>query len=210
LEWVARLVTEGELPRGFLIRARIVGASYGTQQSVIDEIVDDHVSMAVVLLHAQDRRYAEQAVTAVTDADLAVNALGDLATNLARAAGTESDGPRSTARDLAYGLLEAPYRRWLTRLANTDDPYAQRTAWQQEVYEIVGRLGDRLMAAAGDAAWQGRTVPLKSGTDWLNSALAGKWFRAALHRGLGRPDSTDLPPDADTAPAPETTAKAPA
>ncbi|MFJ8078780.1 type I-E CRISPR-associated protein Cse1/CasA [Streptomyces sp. NPDC096176] len=210
LEWVARLVTEGELPRGFLVRARIVGAVYGTQQSVIDEIVDDHVSMAVVLLHEQDRRYAEQAVAAVTDADLAVNALGDLATNLARAAGTESDGPRSTARDLAYGLLEAPYRRWLTRLSDTDDPYAQRTAWQQEVYEIVGRLGDRLMAAAGDAAWQGRTVPLKNGTEWLNSALAGKWFRTALHRGLGRPDSTDMPPDADTAPAPETTAKAPA
>ncbi|MEU6523229.1 type I-E CRISPR-associated protein Cse1/CasA [Streptomyces sp. NPDC046924] len=210
LEWVARLVTEGELPRGFLVRARIVGACYGTQQSVIDEIVDDHVSMAVVLLHQQDRRYAEQAVAAVADADLAVNALGDLATNLARAAGTESDGPRSTARDLAYGLLEAPYRTWLARLADTDDPYVQRTDWQQQVYEIVGGLGDRLMAAAGDAAWQGRTVQLKHGTEWLNSALAGKWFRAALHKGLGRPDSTDTLPDADTASAPETTAKAPA
>ncbi|MBL3670138.1 type I-E CRISPR-associated protein Cse1/CasA [Streptomyces sp. M2CJ-2] len=210
LEWVARLVTEGELPRGFLVRARVVGACYGTQQSVIDEVVDDHVSMAVVLLHQQDRRYAEQAVAAVADADLAVNALGDLATNLARAAGTESDGPRSTARDLAYGLLEAPYRTWLARLADTDDPYVQRTAWQQQVYKIVGGLGDRLMAAAGDAAWQGRTVQLKHGTEWLNSALAGKWFRAALHKGLGRPDSTDTPPDADTASAPETTAKAPA
>lgn len=210
LEWVARLVTEGELPRGFLVRARIVGPCYGTQQSVIDEVVDDHVSMAVVLLHQQDRRYAEQAVAAVADADLAVNALGDLATNLARAAGTESEGPRSTARDLAYGLLEAPYRTWLARLADTDDPYVQRTAWQRQVYEIVGGLGDRLMAAAGDAAWQGRTVQLKNGTEWLNSALAGKWFRAALYKGLGRPDSTDTPPDADTASVPETTAKAPA
>lgn len=210
LEWVARLVTEGELERGFLVRARIVGARYGTQQSVIDEVVDDHVAMAVVLLHRQDRRYAEQAIAAVSDADLAVHSLGDLATNLARAAGTESDGPRSSARDLAYGLLEAPYRTWLARLVGTDDPYAQRTAWQQQVYGIVGRLGDRLMAAAGDAAWQGRTVQLKHGTEWLNSALAGKWFRAALHKGLGRPDSFDLPPDADTSPAPETTAKAPA
>ncbi|MFF4147382.1 type I-E CRISPR-associated protein Cse1/CasA [Streptomyces sp. NPDC001698] len=210
LEWVARLVTEGELERGFLVRARIVGARYGTQQSVIDEIVDDHVAMAVVLLHQQDRRYAEQAVAAVGDADLAVNALGDLATNLARAAGTETEGPRSSARDLAYGLLEAPYRTWLAHLAKADDPYAQRTAWQQQVYGIVGKLGDRLMAAAGDAAWQGRIVQLKHGTEWLNSALAGKWFRAALHKGLGRPDSFDMPPDADTSPAPETTVKAPA
>ncbi|MFD4606983.1 type I-E CRISPR-associated protein Cse1/CasA [Streptomyces sp. NPDC058440] len=210
LEWVARLVTEGELERGFLVRARIIGARYGTQQSVIDEIVDDHVSMAVVLLHQQDRRYAEQAVAAVGDADLAVNALGDLATNLARAAGTETEGPRSSARDLAYGLLEAPYRNWLVRLADTDDPYAQRTTWQQQVYGIVGRLGDRLMSAAGDAAWQGRIVQLKHGTEWLNSALAGKWFRAALYKGLGRPDSSDMPPDADASPAPETIVKAPA
>ncbi|WP_306191427.1 type I-E CRISPR-associated protein Cse1/CasA [Streptomyces sp. MK5] len=210
LEWVARLVTEGELERGFLVRARIVGARYGTQQSVIDEIVDDHVSMAVVLLHERDRRYAEQAVAAVGDADLAVNALGDLATNLARAAGTEMEGPRSSARDLAYGLLEAPYRTWLAHLGDTDDPYARRTDWQQQVYGMVSRLGDRLMAAAGDAAWQGRIVEVKHGTEWLNSALAGKWFRAALYRGLGRPDSSDMPPDADARPAAETTVKAPA
>ncbi|WP_327374445.1 type I-E CRISPR-associated protein Cse1/CasA [Streptomyces sp. NBC_01216] len=210
LEWVARLVTEGQLNRGFLVRARVVGASYGTQQSVIDEIVDDHVSMAVVLLHRQDRRYAEQAVAAVADADFAVNAVGDLATNLARAAGTESEGPRSTARDLAYGLLETSYRTWLAHLADTEDPYAQRTAWQQQVYEVVGRLGDRLTAAAGDAAWQGRTAQLKHGTEWLNSALAGKWFRASLHRVLGRPDSTGTPPGKDAVPASDTTTKAPA
>ncbi|WP_333774696.1 type I-E CRISPR-associated protein Cse1/CasA [Streptomyces sp. IBSBF 3136] len=209
LEWVACLVTEGELDPGFLIRARIVGARYGTQQSVIDEIVDDHVAMAVVLLHEQDRRYAEQAVAAVGDADLAVNALGDLATNLARAAGTETEGPRSTARDLAYGLLEAPYRTWLAHLADTDDPYAQRTVWQQQVYAIAGRTGDQLMAAAGNAAWQGRTVQLKNGTEWLNSSLSGKWFRAALHKGLGRPGLHDLPHETDASPAP-TTAKAPA
>ncbi|MGV9248890.1 type I-E CRISPR-associated protein Cse1/CasA [Streptomyces sp. NPDC003710] len=210
LEWVARLVTEGELERGFLVRARIIGARYGTQQSVIDEIVDDHVAMAVVLLHEEDRRYAEQAIAAVGDADLAVNALGDLATNLARATGTEMDGPRSSARDLAYGLLESPYRTWLAHLADTDDPYAKRTDWQQQVYGIVSKLGDRLMTAAGEAAWQGRIVQLKHGTEWLNSALAGKWFRAALYKGLGRPVSVDMPPDADASPAPETTVKAPA
>jgi CRISPR system Cascade subunit CasA len=216
MEWVARLVSEGFLRRDFLVRTRTIGAAYDPPwakqptKSSFYNVFEDHVSMAVVLLHQQDRRYAEQAVAAVTDADLAVNALGDLATNLARAAGTESDGPRSTARDLAYGLLEAPYRTWLAELGAAEDPYAQRAAWQQQVHEIVGRLGDRLMAAAGNAAWQGRTVPLRNGTEWLNSALAGKWFRSALNRGLGRPDSSDTPPDADAAPVPETTAKAPA
>ncbi|MEG3626595.1 type I-E CRISPR-associated protein Cse1/CasA [Streptomyces poriticola] len=208
LEWVARLVTERELEGGFMVRARLIGPVYGTQQSVIDDIVDDQVAMAVVLLHRQDRRFAEQAVAAVADADAAVNAVADLATNLARAAGSDGEGPRATARHSAYGLLEGPYRTWLARLAEADDPYVRRTAWQSEVHRIAGGLGDRLMAEAGDAAWQGRTVAVKKGTEWLNTALAGKWFRAALHRALGRPgtDAVDTAPDA----APETPAEAPA
>lgn len=207
LEWVARLVTEGELERGFLIRARVIGAQYGTQQSVIDEIMDDHVAMAVVLLHQQDRAYAQQAIDAVTDADNAVKALGDLATNLARAAGLETEGPRDTARDRAYGLLEAPYRSWLARLADADDPYAQRTVWQRQVYRLIGRLGGQLMTVAGDAAWQGRTIAVKGGTEWLNSALAERWFHAALGKFLGYPDSPETS-DAEKASAHQTTVKA--
>ncbi|MFE6955508.1 type I-E CRISPR-associated protein Cse1/CasA [Streptomyces sp. NPDC057696] len=209
LEWVARLVTEGELERGFLVRARVVAAQYGTQQSVIDEIVDDHVAMAVVLLHDQDRRYAEQAIAAVGDADRAVNALGDLATNLSRAAGLDGEGPRAIAREHAYAALESPNRHWLHHLAQADDPYEQRLVWQQQVYEIAVRLGKRLMDAAGEAAWQGRTIELKKGTEWLNSALADRWFRSALTKALGQPQPSGTTSDAGPAPAPDT-AKAPA
>src|SRR5690606_14574668 len=49
LEWVARLVTERHLDRGFLVRTRVVGVSYGTQQSVVDEVVDDRLIMPLVL-----------------------------------------------------------------------------------------------------------------------------------------------------------------
>ncbi|MEU0133096.1 type I-E CRISPR-associated protein Cse1/CasA [Streptomyces sp. NPDC006296] len=208
LEWVARLVSEGRLEPGFLVRARVIGPKYGTQQSVIDEIVDDSVAMAVVLLHQQDRRYAEQAMAAVEDADRAVHALGDLATNLARAAGTETEGPRATARDHAYGLIEAPYRAWLRGLAGTGDPYEKRLAWQRQVHRIAAGLGDRLVAAAGDGAWQGRIVETKKGTEWLNSALAHKWFRIALNRGLGSPDPSGTDPAPDARTDSETTAKA--
>ncbi|MGW1817365.1 type I-E CRISPR-associated protein Cse1/CasA [Streptomyces sp. NPDC002125] len=208
LEWVARLVSEGRLERGFLVRARVIGPQYGTQQSVIDEIVDDSVSMAVVLLHRQDRRYAEQAIAAVEDADRAVYAIGDLATNLARAAGAETDGPRATARDRAYGLLEAPYRVWLRGLARTDDPYEQRLAWQRDVHKIAARFGDGLVAAAGDGAWQGRVVETKKGTEWLNSALADKWFHIALNRELGSPDPSGTDPATDERTDSETTVKA--
>ncbi|MFE3121307.1 type I-E CRISPR-associated protein Cse1/CasA [Streptomyces niveus] len=191
LEWIARLSTGGWLPRGFLIRTRVVGAVYGTQQSVIDEIVDDRLSMGVVLLHQQDREYAMAAIDAVGDADRAVMALGDLATNLARATGAASDGPRATARDLGFGALDGPYRVWLHHLAEADDPHNQRARWQKEVYRRLRGLGDQLLRQTGDAGWEGRMVAAKKGPVWLNSALAERWFRSALSQALGTAFSDD-------------------
>ncbi|RMB80550.1 type I-E CRISPR-associated protein Cse1/CasA [Streptomyces shenzhenensis] len=187
LEWIARLVTDGHLERGHLVRTRVVGAAYGTQQSVIDDIVDDHLLIPVVLLHRQDRIYGRQAVNAADDADLAVRALGDLAADLAAAAGSTPDGPRDGARRIGFDQLEQPYRVWLAELASADDPFELRSQWQGEVRRLLGRLGDRLIEAAGDAAWQGRTVTGKNGTVWLNAGLADTWFRARLAKALPGP-----------------------
>ncbi|MFJ1560948.1 type I-E CRISPR-associated protein Cse1/CasA [Streptomyces mirabilis] len=201
LEWIARLVTEGELPRGFLIRARIVGATYGTQQSVIDEVVDDQLAMPVVLLHRQDRTCARQAIGAAEDADLAVRALGDLATDLARAVGAEGEGARSAARELGFTALENAYRTWIAALADAGDPFERRRRWQRDVHSIVDGLGDRLVAQAGDAAWQGRTVTDKKGALWLNAGLADKWFRGRLAKALGRSLESGERDDAGTPPS---------
>lgn len=187
LEWVARLVTEGELPRGFLIRTRVVSAVYGTQQSVIDEIVDDRLAMAVMLLHRQDREWAQQAIDAVSDAESAVTALGDLATDLARAAGASSDGARARARERGFAALDDPYRIWLRQLADGSDPHQARAGWQERVHSLVGALGRRLIAEAGDAAWQGRVVPAKKGAVWHNAASADRWFHYRLGTALGWP-----------------------
>ncbi|MFF9527471.1 type I-E CRISPR-associated protein Cse1/CasA [Streptomyces achromogenes] len=190
LDWVARVVTEGHLPRRFLVRARVAGVRYGTQQSVIEEIVDDRLVMPVVLLHGQDPTYARQAIAAAEDADRAVRALGDLAADLARAVGAEQDGPKAAARAEGFDALDHPYRGWLSELAEVDDPFEHRATWQRLVRQTVGRLGDRLIADAGDAAWQGRIhTGDKGGTYWLNAGLADVWFRGRLARALGNPDA---------------------
>ncbi|MEV5887586.1 type I-E CRISPR-associated protein Cse1/CasA, partial [Streptomyces sp. NPDC052020] len=191
LEWVARLVTMGHLPRAFLVRARVIGAAYGTQQSVVDDVVDDHLAMPVVLLHRQDRTYARQAISAAEDAEQAVQALGDLAADLARACGSDPEGPRTVAHAAGFDALEEPYRRWLSGLAETGDPFEQRDGWKREVRGLVSRLGERLVEAAGETAWQGRTVTGKQGTRWLNAGLADTWFRARLTRVLGDPNAAE-------------------
>ncbi|MER7877664.1 type I-E CRISPR-associated protein Cse1/CasA [Streptomyces solisilvae] len=212
LEWIAQLATaEGYLPRGTRFRARIVGAVYGTQQSVIDEIVDDRLSMAVILLNRQDRRYAQQAVSAVADADETVAVLGDLAVDLARARGAATEGPRSRAREQGYDALDAPYRSWLQNLGGAADPEEYRTRWRGEAHWIIRRIGEQLIAGAGDAAWQGRVITTAKGDLWLNSAYAERSFRYRLARILGDPESlkadttaSDPPSGGSTDPDPET------
>ncbi|MGA5711308.1 type I-E CRISPR-associated protein Cse1/CasA [Streptomyces cellulosae] len=194
LEWVARLVTEGHLSRRSLVPARVVGVKYGTQQSVVDEVVDDRLVMPVVLLHAQDPTYAQQAISAAEDADRAVRVLGDLAADLARTTGSEEDGPKSAARAEGFDALDQPYRDWLSAMAKAVDPFEHRYAWQRQVRQTVSRLGDRLVAAAGDAAWEGRIhTDNKGATLWLNASLADVWFRGRLARALGDPGSAGVP-----------------
>lgn len=194
LEWVARLVTEGHLPRRFLVRARMAGVRYGTQQSVVDEVVDDRLAMPVVLLHGQDPSYGRQAIAAAEDAERAVRALGDLAADLARASGSGQEGPKDAAHTVGFDALEHRYRGWLTDMAEAPDPFEHRHTWQRQVRQVVGRLGDRLIAAAGDAAWEGRThTDNKGRTHWLNAGLADVWFRGRLARALGAPDAPASP-----------------
>ncbi|WP_079032211.1 type I-E CRISPR-associated protein Cse1/CasA [Streptomyces specialis] len=184
LDWLARLSTEEVLPRGRLIRARTFGAVYGTQQSVIDEVVADHVTLPVVLLHERDLRFGQAAVSAVSDAEAAVNELGDLAAVLAEAAGAEKEPRRSAARDLGFGTLDGPYRDWLRHLAESDDPYRERRRWQRLVHRIVSGLGDQLLDDAGLAAWEGRVVQTRDGWRWLNDAFADLRFRTRLKKHL--------------------------
>ncbi|MBR8740171.1 type I-E CRISPR-associated protein Cse1/CasA [Nocardiopsis sp. MG754419] len=198
VDWIARLTVHRYLPRGHLLRVRLAGAVYGTQQSVVDEIVDDSVAMPMILLHQEHEELAREAVDAVTDAEDAVTALGDLATGLAQAAGADGDGPRGTARDRGFGELDEPFRDWLRRLAQgggedtgtglpLDDPRyprEQRRTWQFTVRSIVSRLADELIASASEASWEGRVLETKSGAFWLNTSSVDLRFRRALRTAL--------------------------
>lgn len=197
-EWVDRLAVDEYLPKDHLVRFRLVGAVYGTQQSVIDEIVDDTVAMPVVLLHQDSRELAKTAVAAVTDAEEAVTALGDLATGLAQAAGADGEGPRATARDRGFGELDELFRGRLRDLATPEDgqtdldsllndpeyPARWRGAWQRIVRDTISRLGDELIESAGHASWEGRVLDTKNGTFWFNTSSVDLRFRRALRMCL--------------------------
>ncbi|MFY7069267.1 type I-E CRISPR-associated protein Cse1/CasA [Nocardiopsis changdeensis] len=187
LDWFHRLAVHGPFEPSTLIRVRLAGAVYGTQQSVIDEIVDDAVALPIVLLGERDADLGRMAVDAVADAENAVTVLGDLATDLARAEGREPDPPRSTARDQGFAALDGRFRAWLCALRSSDDPgypAEERRRWQAEVHRIVSDLGGDLVRASGEAAWQGRVVHTAKGDLWLNASRADLRFRSGLRKAL--------------------------
>ncbi|MEV8634877.1 type I-E CRISPR-associated protein Cse1/CasA [Streptosporangium sp. NPDC051023] len=205
LDWVARLTVESDMPTDFLIRARLFGVVYGTQQSVIDEIVDDAVAMRVILLKENDRRLGQTAIDAVSDAEKAVTVLGDLAADLARASGADAEAPKAAARDLGFATLDGPFRDWLAALGSEGASADPRALWQDEARRCVGRLGGELVGSAGAEAWQGRVETWKGKQVWLNASLADLLFRARLRKalpGTGRPrrDSPDGDPPGDDLP----------
>ncbi|MEU6038637.1 type I-E CRISPR-associated protein Cse1/CasA [Actinomadura sp. NPDC047616] len=185
LDWVARLTVEGDFPQDFLVRARLIGAQYGTQQSVIDEVVDDAVTMPVVLLHERDSRLCQEAIDAVADAENAVGVLGDLAADLARSIGADPEPAREHARTVGFGMLDGPFRDWLAKLDPEESPQSQRATWQDIARTIVARLGDREIEDAGNGAWEGRVIQTGKGQEvWLTTSRADALFRYRLRKAL--------------------------
>lgn len=192
VQWLAMLSDPngGVLPEKSLFRTRLVGAVYGTQQSVVDEVVDDGITLPVVLLHEHRPLYGAAAVDAVADAEKAVAALGHLAGNLARATGAPPGPATDTARDRGFGALDGPYRHWVVSLGESADPVTARAAWQADVRRIVLALGRELLDGAGRAAAEGRVVELPGvGKRWVDSSRADLWFRTRINKVLPKPPS---------------------
>jgi CRISPR system Cascade subunit CasA len=128
------------------------------------------------------------AVDAAADAEAAVRVLRHLATNLVRAAGGSDggSGEADRAAERGYALLDRAFRDWLAaRLGPDSDPVAERVWWQRFVWQAVKRLGDELVAAAGPAAWVGRTGVDRAGRELhYSSSQAEVWFRARLAKAL--------------------------
>ncbi|MGW8375656.1 type I-E CRISPR-associated protein Cse1/CasA [Streptomyces sp. ODS28] len=204
LEWLGRMAEESEaLGQDRLIRARLLGCEYGTQQSVVADVVDDSLSLAVVLLSQRDTALRDAAVQAVQLAETAVWLLGDLAAGLAEAAGAERATPRMEARDRGFGQLDGPFRQWLATLNSGVDADERLESWRRTAHERVRTLGGELVAASSEAAWEGRVLPTaKGGTYWLNSAHVEREFRNELRKRVLAPTGGGPPRSAGDDPTP--------
>ena len=84
----------------------------------------------------------------------AARAVGNLARDLAAAAGGEADG--ASAREQFYFRVDRPFRRWLEALDPDGDVGKAIDEWREIAKNLVLALGDELARTAGPAAFVGR------------------------------------------------------
>ncbi|GAA3592613.1 type I-E CRISPR-associated protein Cse1/CasA [Klugiella xanthotipulae] len=172
LSWLAGLQLDGYLPPDTVLRLRAIGVVYGTMSAVVSEIVDDRLTLSLAVLSSESARLGSIAEAAVERADKGVRALGNLAANLAIAAGGVPAGFEERAREEGFAALDGPYRSWLAGLTPASDPDAAYAAWQARAYRILRDLGSALIDESGPAAWAGRD---HRGSR-MNTARAELWF----------------------------------
>ena len=198
-QWLARARVTGYIDAGARVTTRAIGVAYGTQQSVVDEVFDDALTMTVQAFDPSSG-LRDLAVDSAADADAGVRTLRTLAADLARAAGARGNTPSDAAKmaaETAYSELDQLYRRWLARLDQGTDPAVARTAWQRSVKRTLLRVGAGLVAQAGPAAWAGREVrdEKTEKTRYLCTPLADMRFHRRLRQVLPLAVSSEPQPD---------------
>ena len=184
LQWVSDLAAQGALPQRLRPGVRVIGVEYGSQQATFAEIIDDELSVPLLVLREDSPAAGRTAVEAVSDSECVATEVWKLAENIAQAAGAEpKSGSGDAAREDFYGLLDAPYRSWLTALNDTTRLADARDQWRQTVRQVARTVADEVIAAAPPDAWTGRDVRSRL----VNVALAEVWFTSALNRCLPPP-----------------------
>lgn len=179
LEWAGRQTAQKVIDETAVMQVHALGMEYVNQSSNTGDVIDDVLSIPTRIVHHERADLRVVVRDAVERTDQAVFALAQLAVNLARAAGDDTDAAelRSQAQGEAFALLDRPFQQWLLSLRDpaVEGPAAQET-WFTHLRRTVLKLAETWVESAGPAAWIGRTV----GEQTITAARAELWFRNKL------------------------------
>jgi len=172
------------------------GVVYGTQNSIITDIIEDSLTVHTALLAPQAARLVSLAMTCLAETEDAVRHVGFLAGNLFIADGGDPQttaAARDRARETAYLRLDSPFRKWLAKLRPPDTPtdvwadYEQHMhqQWLRKAREVLFALGTELTEQASPQAFTGHKT---LGGTWMTGGSAERIFRSSLRKALPTPD----------------------
>ena len=180
MEWLGHLAMERAIPADLPVQVRAIGMVYGSNSSVVDDVVHDSLALRAGLARRDAVEQTEFVLSCVRAADAAALALGNLAGDLVAAAGGAGDGPRSRAREQLYARLDPEFRDWLLRVTGDADPNDLRDDWHRRADRVTREAADELLGNLSPACWVGREVRGRV----MTAAHAQNRFRIALRNAL--------------------------
>ena len=176
------------LPKDYAIRIHTVGLAYGTQNSVITELVDDEMLMHAFLISKEGEEAASMVRRCMMNTEDAVDrALGPFAKRLRLAAGDDtsrSSGVSELAKSEAYFELDGPFRTWLVGIGSLTDLAQAEELWNRQANGILRRLAQELAEEAGADAIVGRKARVGKSEEWVSTGKAERQFRCWLDKTL--------------------------
>jgi CRISPR system Cascade subunit CasA len=160
VRWNERLSYEG-LIGDTRLKFSAPSVKYGDKDFFADDMFSDAVSLNARLLGRLSDIWQTQIVEILKVTDDAVLLFGRFALDLALAGGADDEknnkaSIRADAREQAYGELDIPFRNWLAAIKGDEDINAVLIAWKHSVRNILLKLANGRLDAAGDAAFIGR------------------------------------------------------
>ncbi|CAM3055748.1 type I-E CRISPR-associated protein Cse1/CasA [Actinomyces slackii] len=178
-------------PNSGLIPLHAVGITYGAQEAVVTELVDDALSLPAALLDPdsqESRRLAVIVRDAMEETEQVAYALRRLASNLDLASGGSPDTASAAgdrARAAFYQVIDEEFPRWLA-LLDERDPNRSREEWRDYLRREALRQQNALANTVPETAFAGRG----EGNGRMDVSRALLFFRLALTKVLPRPPSS--------------------
>ncbi len=161
IKWLARLKEEGLIEQK-QFRFQTASVKYGDKDFFVGDVFGDSLSFNAGLVTSLCERWLHRIVDELAVTDMLAAQVGQLAKNLAMAAG-DADGAekRKAAREQIYHRLSVPFCRWLEGIDPVgDDNRVDEVCeqWWVQARSIVRSAGEELINQTGPQAFAGRVI----------------------------------------------------
>ncbi|MFF8646468.1 type I-E CRISPR-associated protein Cse1/CasA [Streptomyces sp. NPDC015345] len=204
LTQVADALADEDLPDDYPLRLALSGIEYGTQSSIVKDILGDGIPLPVAALTA-DSNVREHVLKAVLQAELIARAVTSLHQHLLQAVGgeTPSTGKGSRAGDRVLHAIDPHVRRFLAgcqRAPDSDLLTRAHHAYEKTLDRIARGEKRTILRSLPSQAFTGRTRVNPAGkTVIFRQAEAERFFYANLRKTLTYLYSDSTGPKAEDA-----------
>lgn len=174
------------------VQVQLVGVEYGTQSSIIENIISDSMTLELSLLTDEGVSVSQMVRENIQTTMDAAIALGQFAGQLLQAAGREYEF-RADATEALLNRMEDAFRLWLADQRASEDIAEKKKEWQSRVRAVITQESDLLKYSAGPKAMLGTFGKDPAGNEVLyNVARAERLLHARLRKiiPLAYQDST--------------------